>query len=128
MRDVAAACVAAALNKSVRNTSYNISGAEVLSYREMVMRILRFAHSERSQKVPVRVIVFPLWFLKMAILLLRCLPRFRYISVGMVLRMNQDLLFSHEEAARDLGFSPEGFNLQKEDLPHWLLCQEGRDE
>jgi hypothetical protein len=44
-----------------------------------------------------------------AVMLLRILPRFKSLNVEMVSRMNQDMIFDHEEAAQDLGFRPRGF-------------------
>jgi hypothetical protein len=35
----------------------------------------------------------------------------------MVERMNQDLVFDHQDAKRDLNFSSRSFQLQAEDLP-----------
>jgi len=53
----------------------------------------------------------------MAVAFLRVLPRFRHLSAVMAERMNQDLVFDHEDACRDLGFSPRPFMLTREDLP-----------
>jgi hypothetical protein len=51
----------------------------------------------------------------MTLLLLRMLPRYRHWSAAMAQRMNQDLVFEHTEAARDLGFAPRGFLLSQDD-------------
>jgi hypothetical protein len=32
-------------------------------------------------------------------------------------RMNQDIIFDHEDASRDLGFAPRPFRLSIEDIP-----------
>jgi hypothetical protein len=48
---------------------------------------------------------------------LRAFPRFRHWSAAMAERMNQDLVFDHTEAARELNFFPRNFHLGKEDLP-----------
>jgi hypothetical protein len=48
--------------------------------------------------------------------ILRLLPRYRYWSAAMAERMNQNLVFDHSEARRDLSFTPRAFILSKEDL------------
>lgn len=109
--DVAAACVAALLRTEAANHAYNLSGAERLSYREMVKRL--FGVLGR----PPRFITIPLWMFTLAIMPLKLLPRFRKWTPAMVERMNQDMAFDHEEAARDLGFSPRAFMLDSQDVP-----------
>ncbi len=109
--DVAGACVFALQAPGAANRAYNISGGETLSYREMVIRVLDVI--ER----PPRVLTVPLWAFRLAVSLLRFLPRYRHWSAGMAERMNRDLVFDHAEAARDLGFKPRAFALAAEDLP-----------
>ncbi len=109
--DVAAACVAALQAPTAANRAYNISGGETLPYRDMVARV--FAALGR----PVRLATVPLWAFRLAVALLRCLPRYRHWSAAMAERMNRDLVFDHTDAARDLGFKPRGFALTAEDVP-----------
>lgn len=109
-RDVAAACKAALESGKAMNRAYNISGAERLSYRAMVMRIFE-ALSMRP-----RFLSIPLWMFAAGVAVLRMLPPFRSWSSAMAERMNQDMVFDHEEAARDLGFSPQPFRLEPGDL------------
>lgn len=109
--DVAAACVAALQAPGTANRAYNISGGETLAYREMVARV--FAALGR----PTRLLTVPLWAFRLAVSVLRCLPRYRQWSAAMAERMNRDLVFDHTEAVRDLGFKPRGFVLMAEDLP-----------
>lgn len=104
-QDVAGCCVAALSSESAINKSFNISGEETISYREMVCRIFT-ALNKRSH-----IITFPLWLFRLAILFLRIYPPFRKLSASMAERMNLDLVFSHEDASRDLGFKPRPFNL-----------------
>ncbi len=108
--DVAAACVAALNAPDALNRAYNISGGETLSYREMVTRI--FAALGQSP----RLMTVPLWAFRLAISVVRCLPRCRHWSSAMAERMNQDLVFDHTEASRDLGFTPRGFAITVRDL------------
>ncbi len=109
-QDVASCCVATLTSKAAINKCYNISGKEIISYREMVNRIFAALH-----KRP-RIITFPLWLFWLALLFLRVLPPFRRWSVAMAQRMNQDLVFSHDDASRDLGFEPRPFILTDIDL------------
>ena len=109
--DVAAACMAALQAPGAANRAYNLSGGETLAYREMVARV--FAALGR----PVRLVTVPLWTFRLAVAMLRYLPRYRHWSAAMAERMNRDLVFDHAEAARDFGFKPRGFALVAEDLP-----------
>jgi nucleoside-diphosphate-sugar epimerase len=109
--DVASCCVAALSSDAAINKSYNISGEETINYREMVCRI--FAVLDKKP----HFLAFPLWLFRLAVFFLRMFPPFRHWSAAMAERMNQDLIFSHEEASRDLGFKPRPFRLTKEDLP-----------
>lgn len=109
--DVAAACVSALQAPGAANRAYNISGGETLSYRDMVARVFT-ALGRRP-----RVLIVPLWAFRLAVTMLRRLPRYRQWSSAMAERMNRDLVFDHTDAARDLGFKPRGFALAAEDLP-----------
>ncbi|MCX7096072.1 MAG: NAD-dependent epimerase/dehydratase family protein [Methylobacter sp.] len=111
VQDVADACLAALQTAGVANHAYNLSGRETLSYRDMVVRI--FAALDRQP----RLLSVPLTAFRIAVALLRCLPRYRHWSAAMAERMNRDLVFDHAEAARDLAFEPRGFVLSAEDLP-----------
>jgi len=109
--DVASACLSALQAPCAANRAYNISGAETLTYRDMVARV--FAALGRRP----RLLTVPLWVFRLAVATLRCVPRYRHWSVAMAERMNRDLVFDHTEAARDLGFKPRIFALTAEDLP-----------
>jgi len=109
--DVAFACVQALKTRAAQNCFYHISGGEVLPYREMVCRIF-----SALGKTP-RLVQFPLWFFRAAMIILRVFPRFRHWSFAMAERMNQDMVFDHSEASRDLNFYPRKFQLDKNDLP-----------
>ena len=109
--DVAAACVAALQAPDAANRAYNLSGGETLTYRDMVARV--FAALGR----PARLVTVPLWAFRLAVTMLRRLPRYRQWSAAMAERMNRDLVFDHTDAVRDLGFKPRGFALTAEDVP-----------
>lgn len=109
--DVAAACVAALTFPVAANQTYNLSGGETLSYREMVYRV--FSTVGKSP----HLVTIPRWLFKLGVTVLRLLPRYRHWTVEMAQRMNRDLIFNHADAARDLGFSPRPFRLLSVDLP-----------
>jgi len=110
-QDVASACVAALSAQAAVNKCYNISGGEIITYREMVCRIF-LALGRKSRFVKI-----PLWLFRLAIFILRILPPFRHWSAAMAQRMNQDMVFDHAEASLDLNFSPRKFQVNKEDFP-----------
>ncbi|CUA86653.1 Uncharacterized conserved protein YbjT, contains NAD(P)-binding and DUF2867 domains [Gulbenkiania indica] len=109
--DVAAACGAALQAPGTANRAYNLSGGETLAYRELVARVFWVLGR------PVRVVTVPLWSFRLAVAVLRRLPRYRHWSAAMAERMNRDLVFNHADAARDFGFKPRGFALTAEDVP-----------
>lgn len=108
--DVAAACVAALQAPGAANRAYNLSGGEMLAYREMVARV--FAALGR----PARWVAVPLWTFRLAVAMLRLLPRYRHWSSAMAERMNQDLVFDHEDALRSFNFKPRKFFLDERDV------------
>lgn len=109
-QDVAGACLAALALPGSGNCAYNLSGGETLQYREMLARIFA-ALGLRPLLLPV-----PLSAFRVAIALLRFLPRYRKWSSAMAERMNRDLVFDHREAARDLAFKPRPFVLSPEEV------------
>lgn len=111
VEDVAAACAAALQSARQGNHAYNLSGAEVLPYREMVARVFRVMDK------PERFIAVPLFIFRLAVSCLRILPKFSNWSVAMAERMNTDLVFDHADAMHGLGFSPRCFRPGKIDMP-----------
>lgn len=109
--DVAGACLDALLAPCAANRAYNISGGETLAYRNMVACVFSaLGRRPRLLTVPLRVF-------RLAVTVLRRLPRYRHWSTAMAERMGRDLVFDHTEATRDLGFKPRAFVLAAEDLP-----------
>ena len=98
--DVACAVVDAFFSKKAEKKAYNISGKTAVSFRDMAQKIgvLLGKH--------VYVIPFPLkpclWLVK---LYQKCVSSPK-ITPEHLLRLNQHKNFSHEDAARDFGFSP----------------------
>ncbi len=107
-KDVAMACYLALTTKTIKNQSYNLSGAEILSYRQMVERVFL------ALKCQPRILTIPLGIFRLALFFLHLLPRYRHWTVAMAERMNQDMTFEHQPASNDFGFNPQSFNL---DLP-----------
>ncbi|MGE8637347.1 MAG: NAD-dependent epimerase/dehydratase family protein [Achromobacter sp.] len=101
--DIAAASLVALRVPAAANQAYNLSGGETLTYRDMVARI--FASLGRRP----RILTVPLGVFSCALTVVRCLPRYRHWSVGMAQRMNEDLVFPHDDARRDLGYRPAAF-------------------
>jgi hypothetical protein len=108
--DVASACIAALESPASANRAYNLSGAETITYREMVTRIFEALNR------PVRLLRVPLLAFRFAVSILRFIPRYRNWSSAMAERMNSDLVFDHSEATRDFGFKPRPFLLNAEDV------------
>ena len=109
--DVASACLAALQSPGAVNHTYNISGGETLPYCAMVTRVFE-ALGRRPHLLRV-----PLWAFRLAVAVLRQVPRYRQWSATMAERMCRDQAFDHADAARDLGFKPRAFLLTAEDLP-----------
>lgn len=107
---VAIACLQAMSHSGVVNRAYNISGAEILTYKEMVRRV--FAALGREP----RFLRVPLVVFRLTLVLLHLLPRFRGVTVGMAERMERDLIFDHSDATRDFGFKPGTFHLRRGDV------------
>jgi uncharacterized protein YbjT (DUF2867 family) len=101
--DVATACQSALQCDGLRET-YEISGGETLTYRDMVGRI--FAWLER----PPRLVTLPLPLVRAAGPLVRIMPGLESLPT-MATRMNEDLVFDHGAATRDFGFHPRAFSL-----------------
>jgi uncharacterized protein YbjT (DUF2867 family) len=101
--DVATACQSALQCDGLRET-YEISGGETLTYRDMVGRI--FAWLER----PPRLVTLPLLLVRAAGPLVRIMPGLESLPT-MAARMNEDLVFDHGAATRDFSFQPRAFSL-----------------
>jgi len=115
--DVAAAAVAALARDGLRDT-YELSGGETLSYRELVRQI--FVWLDRSP----RLVTVPLWLIWAAGPLVGLLPGLGRLP-ALAARMNEDLVFDHGAATRDIGFQPRAFTLPlRADSNHAAGCQE----
>ncbi len=101
--DLACACKQLLDSEKGVNRAYNLSGDEILSYRAMVERLFE------KRRMKPKFLVIPLWVLRFIISFIRILPRYRYLSPDMADRMQRDMVFSHDSATRDFGYSPRKF-------------------
>lgn len=102
--DLAAACVAVLETPTAFDKGYELSGGECLSYRDMVARIFASLHrSAHFLRIPI-----PLFAIALRVVAL--IPRYRDFNVAMAQRMNENLVYSHEAAARDFDYRPRPFN------------------
>lgn len=108
--DVASACKSALEAPHAAGRSYNISGGETLTYKDMVARIF-----EALGKRP-RFFETPLWLFQLAGPIVRVVPKFHDWSPSMAQRMNQDLIFDHSDAERDLDLEFRPFHVRVEDI------------
>ncbi len=104
--DLADACMSVMESERTRGRSYNLSGGETLTYREMVARIF-----QGLGKNP-RFVSIPLPLLRMMLTALAMLPRYRNYTAEMADRMDSDLCFDHSDAASDFAYSPRPFSWQ----------------
>ncbi len=107
--DLANACLSALQTERTENKSYNLSGGEILTYREMVERIFL------SQNKSPRILKISAPLLKLIVRLMALWPSWRHITPAMVDRINQDMIFEHTGACRDFDYSPRLF-LQNNDI------------
>lgn len=108
--DVANACTSVLLKSELRDRQFDISGGERITYREMCVRIFD------AMSTPPRFLTIPLWLFRIGVSFVRLLPRYKKWSVGMAVRMNQDLVFDHSAASREFGYSPRSFVLGPDDV------------
>ncbi len=101
--DLAMACMQAADRPTTFNRIYNLAGAERLPYRVMVERIF-VAMGRAPRFFPV-----PMAGFELAVRVANLHPRYRHLTSSMATRMNQDMVFSIEEASADFGFTPRAF-------------------
>jgi nucleoside-diphosphate-sugar epimerase len=101
--DLAQACLLALDQPITFNKSYNLSGGETLTYRQMVEKIFS------ALGKPRRFLIVPAWLFRFGIWGAHLFSGKRNITPEMATRMNTDLCFSHSDATRDFGFAPKPF-------------------
>lgn len=108
--DLAAACVQVLAAPRAAARSYDLSGGETLTYREMVGRIFDALHMQR------RFLTVPEWLALSFLRLLGRVPGWGGVSPEAVRRMGSDLCFDHGQAAEDFGYRPRPFFPQPREL------------
>lgn len=101
--DLARATLDAMDNPSTFCKAYNLSGAEILPYREMVFRIAE------TLGLRPRMINIPLPLLQFFIVMVSKIPRFKHLNTEMATRISIDMCFENHDARADFGFSPRTF-------------------
>lgn len=80
--------------------TYSLTGRETLTYKEMVERIFL------SLDQKTIIINIPENLFKILLNILKIIPKYRYLSTGMIDRMNQNLCFDINDAQKDFEYSP----------------------
>lgn len=102
--DLARACMALmAAPVTSWNRTYNLSGGEVLSYREMLARIFR------AQGLPPRIVRIPEPLFRLAFVVARLRPAYRKLNIEMARRVDVDMNFDHAPASEAFGYAPRPF-------------------
>lgn len=99
--DLSIAVMQALRSPASTNKAYNLSGGELLTYRQMLSRI--FATCGVNPRV------VNCRFLPFVLDAAGRLFKKKYLNGEIARRMNDDLVFSHDDARRDFGFSPRPF-------------------
>lgn len=85
---------------------YNLSGSDEITYINILVEIVKLLGKR------VFFIHVPIWLMRIAVALLCRIPGRLYrcpINAEQVMRMKEDKAFSHEDAARDFGYTPMMF-------------------
>lgn len=98
--DLANACLLAIDKKTSFGKIYNLVGPETIKYIDMIKKI---SNSLNKKIVLIKVNKF---IFTLAVTVLRILPQYRHLSVGMVDRLEQNLCFDSEEAKIDFNYNP----------------------
>jgi nucleoside-diphosphate-sugar epimerase len=98
--DLAVACLQALEASTSHGRRYDLPGGETLSYKEMARRIAA------ARGIRAWLPTVPAWLARALFAVARRLPGFTDISLGMVLRPAQDLVFDGTPAQRDFGYAP----------------------
>ncbi len=103
VEDLAQAALDVVAQPATWQRSYALGGGEVLSYREMVARVLG------ALRPPARLYRVPTPAFALALAVAHRLGRLRGMNAAALARMRDDLVFDLEPARRDFGYAPRGF-------------------
>ncbi len=101
--DVARAVLQVLASPNTVNREYNIAGRAPLTFNATIDTISSLLGT-RAAKIHI-----PYWFCYAVFALVERLPLPSSIRLEQVQRLNQDKVFSYEQAARDFGFAPLDF-------------------
>lgn len=99
--DLAAAVMQGINNETSYNKAYNLSGGEVLVYREMLARL--FAIYNKKPRI-INSTALPF-----ALDMLGKITGKKHLNGEVARRMNDDLVFFHDDARSDFGYHPRAF-------------------
>jgi nucleoside-diphosphate-sugar epimerase len=99
--DLAAAASQAMDNEITYGKSYNLSGGEILTYREMLTRIFAIC-GKKTRIISSTILPF-------ALDVVGKLRGNKFINGEIARRMNDDFVFFNDDAKRDFGFHPRRF-------------------
>jgi len=102
--DLAQAVVAVLTQENAFDRTYNLSGGETLTYREMVERIFVSLH-----KRPRMVYIHPFIYKCAIIMIRKILSRYAFVQTSMVDRMSMNMVFDHSDAKADFDYHPRTF-------------------
>ncbi len=100
--DLVQVCLSILENPITYGKAYNLAGGEVLTYRRMVERIF-----SAMMKKPM-IVSLPLSVYRFGLRIAARLTSFAY-TPEMADRMNENLIYSYEDAIRDFAFQPRLF-------------------
>jgi nucleoside-diphosphate-sugar epimerase len=103
-RDLGIAYYNVLVNKDkTYNKEYNLSGKTPIKYIDLIRCVSKTLGRHNI------IIKVPLWFSIFCVKIYNAIDKKAVISVEQVLRMQEDKVFSYEEAAKDFNFSPMSF-------------------
>ncbi|UYB52028.1 NAD-dependent epimerase/dehydratase family protein [Xanthomonas sp. AM6] len=103
VQDLADAALAVLAHPATHGRSYALGGGEVLSYREMVRRVLA------ALQPPARLLPLPHALFALALSVAHAGGRLRGMNRAALQRMGEDLVFDLAPAQRDFGYAPRAF-------------------
>ncbi|MFC6840881.1 SDR family oxidoreductase [Xanthomonas theicola] len=104
VQDLADAALAVLAYPATHARSYALGGGEVLSYRDMVRRVLA------ALQPPARLLLLPHAAFVLVLATAHAGGRLRGMNRAALLRMGDDLVFDLAPARRDFGYAPRAFS------------------
>ncbi len=103
--DLAIACMQALKSPQSADKYYYLSGAEILTYKDLVKRVAK------AKGLCSWTPCISLGLLKGLLKIVNLLPKYRFINTAMLMRMQEDLTFCHAQAQKDFQFQPRAFDI-----------------